>query len=307
MGGGSWSASDWDSHSKASASKPVASVYKSKGMKDELNPYGVKLRESCDSVDNPESNAIIVALDVTGSMGEIARNIATKSLGILFQEILDRKPVKDPHLMFMAIGDVAAGDRAPLQVSQFEADNRIVEQLTDMYLEGGGGGNQFESYHLPWYFASMKTSIDCFKKRGKKGYLFTMGDENPPGPLTKEHISKVIGDNVERDYTAAELLQMAERSYHVFHIIIEEGNGCKYDGVDSITKGWTDLMGQRAIRLSDYTKLSEVIVSLIQVTEGADKAKVAKSWSGDTSLVVSRAIGDLTVASTDIKSGVVRL
>ena len=38
------------------------------------------------------------------------------------------------------------------------------------------------------YFAAMHTKIDSFIKRGKKGYLFTIGDEPVPGDLTKEQI-----------------------------------------------------------------------------------------------------------------------
>ena len=47
----------------------------------------------------------------------------------------------------------------------------------------------------------------------------------------------------------------------------------------------------------------------IQVVEGADKAAVAKSWSGTTSVVVSRAISDIMVAGDKAvaKRGVVRL
>ena len=78
--------------------------------------------------------------------------------------------------MAMAIGD-AECDRAPLQVTQFEADIRLADQLRELWIEGGGGGNRGESYHLPWAFAAMRTSTDCFERRGRKGYLFTIGDE----------------------------------------------------------------------------------------------------------------------------------
>jgi hypothetical protein len=56
---------------------------------------------------------------------------------------------------------------------------------------------------------------------------------------------------------------------------------------------WTDLMGQRTILLSDIDKLSEVIVSTIQVVRGTDVDTVTKSWSGDTSLVVAKAVSGL--------------
>ena len=42
-------------------------------------------------------------------------------------------PVADPHMMIMGVGD-AWCDRAPLQVTQFEPDIRIAEQLTDRAL-----------------------------------------------------------------------------------------------------------------------------------------------------------------------------
>lgn len=308
MGSGRWSPDDWKSYSTTASTKTVDAVFTTRGgMKDHLNPLGVAVRESRDSVDNPNSTAMIVGLDVTGSMGRYAKDIATESMGVLFQEIFNRKPITDPHLMFMGIGD-ANCDSCPLQVSQFEADNRIIDQLTDIYLEGGGGGNHFESYNLPWYFAAMHTSIDCFEKRGKKGYLFTMGDEEVPHPLTRAQIKRFIGDDVERDYTSAELLHMARKMYHVFHVIIEQGHHCSYGRLSTVQAGWKNLMGQTVLSVSDHTKLSEVIVSAIQVVEGANKADVIKSWSGDTSLVVADAIKDLTTASTNSgSSGVVRL
>ena len=151
MGGTSrWDSDAWTSYTASTAAMPRDKIFKStSGMKEYLNPKGIKVRESRDSAINPESNAIIVGIDVTGSMGMIAEALAREGLGVLFNEILNRKPVSDPHVMFMAIGD-ANCDSAPLQVSQFECNDAVIEQLTDIYLEGRGGGNDFESYNLPW-------------------------------------------------------------------------------------------------------------------------------------------------------------
>src|ERR1035437_3252154 len=171
MGGTSrWDPDAWASYTSSTATKSRDAIFTStSGMKDSLNPFEVKVRESRDSDINPESTAIIVGIDVTGSMGMIAEALAREGLGVLFTEILTRKPVSDPHVMFMAIGD-ASCDSAPLQTSQFEASDVIIGQLTDIFLEGHGGGNDWESYNLPWYFAANHTSIDCFEKRGKKGF-----------------------------------------------------------------------------------------------------------------------------------------
>ncbi len=195
-------------------------------------------------------------------------------------------------------------DRAPLQVTQFEADIRIARQLEKLWLEKGGGGNSCESYNLPWYFAALHTSIDCFEKRGKKGYLFTVGDEEPPLDLPAAAIARFLGDRPQRDFSSRELLTMVSRMYHVFHVIVEEGSHARHDP-HGVRSRWVDLLGQRVIGLSDHTRLAEVIVSAIEVNEGRDRDKVVKSWSKQTALVVQRARGGAAPAPGR-NAGVVR-
>lgn len=276
MGSGTFDASAYRSFSASTTNKTTDEIYSSRTIHKDLNPKGVKVRESRDSADNPNSTPIIVALDVTGSMGMLADVIAREGLGVLFNNILDRKPITDPHVMFMAIGD-ANCDQAPLQVSQFEADNRIVEQLTQIYLEHGGGGNNFESYNLPWYFAAAHTEHDSIIKRGKRGYLFTVGDEEAPKALTKDQIAQFIGDKLEREISTAEMLADVQRKYDVFHIVIEEGDYCRR-AKDRVLSSWRDIMGQHVISLSDHKKLAETIVSTVEVVEGRDAAKVTAAF-----------------------------
>ena len=270
-----------------------AQVFKQTSVKSIFDPKGVMLRESRDSEANPNSNAIILGLDVTGSMGIVAEKIATEGLGKLVDGILTRKPVDDPHVMVMGIGD-AFCDRAPLQVSQFEADIRIAEQLKELWLEGGGGGNAFESYDIPWYFAGKRTAIDCFEKRGQKGYLFTIGDEPPPPQgLTSAQINNIFNGGEEKSYSSKEMLELAQEKYNVFHIICEQGSHCSYSQSrgDTIAK-WRNLLGKKAILLSDYDYISEVIISVMEVNEGADPEKVIGSWENSKAQgVVRHALG----------------
>lgn len=306
MGSGRMSSTDWDSFTTAKvAGKSTAHVFTARTIKDTLDPLNIALRESRDSADNPNATPIILGIDVTGSMHVIPDYFVRTGLKPLFQEIYTRRPVSDPHLMFMAIGDVAAGDRAPLQVSQFEADIRIAEQLTDLFLEGKGGGNRSESYTLPWYFAAMKTSLDSYEKRQKKGYLFTVGDEEPPAVILARELQTVFGPGQYTDLSSEQLLEMASRMFHVFHVVVEQGSNCRHDHGAQVSSVWRPLLGQRVLMLSDYTKLSEVIVSAIEVTEGADHAAVAASWSGDTALVVARAVGGLVPAGPGSGVGLV--
>jgi len=308
MGGPTFDPGHWATFASSRVSgKSTHTVFAARGLRESLDPKLMKnmLRESCDDDTCPESTAIMVGLDETGSMHIIPDYMVREGLPTLFQEIHDRKPVKFPHLAFVGIGD-AEVDRHPIQVSQFEAGMRIADQLTDLYLEGNGGGNNHEGYTFPWYVAAMHTKIDCYLKRGKKGYLFTVGDEEPNPILYREDIIRHLGVGPETDLTAEQLLDAVSRMYHVFHVIVEQGSYAQHN-LNAVVSKWRALLGQRAMLLSDYTKLAEIVVSAIQVTEGDTPDKVVKSWSGDTSLVVAKAIGNLPTVAGGDPGGVVRL
>src|SRR5919107_436434 len=140
-----------------------------------LDPHGMDLRESRDSAEHPTSNAIVIGLDVTGSMHRVVRGIHA-DLPRLHELLLAHRCVPDPQILFAAVGD-ATCDTVPLQVGQFESDNRMDQHLEHMVLEGGGGGQKTESYELMLYVAARHTLTDCWEKRQRKGYLFMIGDE----------------------------------------------------------------------------------------------------------------------------------
>jgi hypothetical protein len=305
MGSGRWDPSDWKGYtsSRSYDTKSTAGIYASSGMDPLLDPKGVKIRESRDSADNPRSTPIIVGLDVTGSMGMVADVMARKGLNTLITSVYDRKPVTDPHVMIMGIGDVnyghagSSGDSAPLQVTQFEADVRLAEQLEKLYLEHGGGGNLSESYALAWYFAAHHTAIDSFEKRGIKGYLFTIGDEHPTELLTASDIERVLGYKPQADVDLEALLTLVSRQWEIFHVIAAEGD-CASRYAKSVRDKWSAMIGQRALWLSDHTKLAELITSVIQIHEGTDARRVVDSWDGSTALVIRDAVAGLTKKDT---------
>lgn len=300
MGMGRWTDADWKRYADRSikGKATVKDIYTASAMDPSLDPKGTAFRESVDSADNPQSTPIIVGLDVTGSMGFILDNMAREGLKNLAGMIYERKPVTDPHLMFMGIGDVCC-DRAPLQVTQFEADIRIAEQLTRLYLEQGGGGNDNESYTLPWWFAAMHTKCDNYLKRHKKGYLFTIGDECPPDRVTAEQIERVFGYRPQfEDISSEAMLDLVSRQYEVFHIIAEEGHFCKRHQ-ETVVMRWRKLLGERALLLSDHTKMAELIVSTLQILSGGKPEEVAGSFDPESASVIGRAVGGLTVRKED--------
>ncbi len=305
-----FSDTDWKSYAATASTRSIDATFAddiktSKDARVSFDPKTITVRESRDSEAFPKSNAIILAFDVTGSMGQIPYHFIQKGLGILMNEIYTRKPVADPHIACMAIGDVEC-DRHPLQVTQFESDIKIARDLEDIYVESGGGGNDGESYNAAHYFAATKTSIDCFEKRGDKGLLFTIGDEPPLMILRKADIARFIGGEPHRDLTSADVVEMASKTWDLFHVVVTQGSG--YRGHPRVAERWSSLLPQgHVLMLDDHTKLSEVVVSAIQVRVGADRDAVVGSWSGDTSLVVSNAVSKSLAARSAIGSGVSRL
>jgi hypothetical protein len=95
---------------------------------------------------------IVLALDVTRSRGDDTKRVHDQ-LPTLMKRIEERAYVVGPGISFAAVGDADA-DKAPLQVGQFEADNRLDAVLANLWIEEGGGGTGQESYELAaWYYA----------------------------------------------------------------------------------------------------------------------------------------------------------
>ncbi len=220
-------------------------------------------RESRDSADHPDSRAIIIAFDSTGSMGNIPRVLQEKLVTIM-DLLIKKNYIQHPQIMFGAVGD-ATCDRAPIQVGQFESDNRMEEHLSHLFLEGGGGGQRKESYELMAYFALNHTKTDCFEKRGEKGYMFFIGDEAPYPFVYQHHIKELIGDTVEADIPTEEVFAQLQDKYEVYCLIPD---GTQYHRDRKIKQTWQDLLHERVIQLEDPSHVSEAIASIIGVNEG---------------------------------------
>lgn len=291
MGYSSWMTEDWDNYINSrgyTSASTTEELYTANTIKKEFDPKLIKIRESCDSENHPDSSPVIVGLDVTGSMSGVL-NVVSKKVNTLMTEVFNRKPIKDPQIMFMAIGD-SYYDDFPLQVTQFETDIRIAEQLNDIYFECGGGGNGGESYLLSWYFAARHTKIDSLEKRNQKGFLFTIGDERCLPVLPKEHVKKFINDDVERDLTAKELLTEVSRKYEVYHLIVDPVFYQKP------LENWKELLGKNVIVVENIDKIPEIIISILELHAGKDVKTVTESWDGSTAVVVNNAIKDIVIS-----------
>ena len=79
MGGGAWTTDVYNAAASYRAKAGVSAfAYSDSGASSthaSLDPKGVALRESRDSTEHPESLAIAVLFDVTGSMGGVPRRL----------------------------------------------------------------------------------------------------------------------------------------------------------------------------------------------------------------------------------------
>jgi hypothetical protein len=267
---------------------------------DKMNPKGVAVRESRDSAAHPESHAVAVLLDVTGSMQTVPR-ILQENLPKLMGLLIRKGYLEHPQILIGAIGD-ATCDTAPLQVGQFESGIEIEEDLGKLFLEGGGGGHITESYELALYFMARHTSIDCHEKRGKRGYLFIIGDETPYSRIKRSEVARYIGDKLQADLPTEELIAELERTYDVYYVLPKM---TQHWSNEAVHRRWVQLLGQNVLRLEDPAGICELIASTIGLAEGkVDLEDIADNLKeSGSSTAVAQAVGKALVAVSHERGG----
>lgn len=287
------------------------------------NSAGKLVRESFDSDVHPESVPVGVIFDDTGSMGKVPRRFV-EELPNFMAMLVKKGYLKDPHILFGAVGD-ATCDEAPLQIGQFEGGNEMDEALTNIWLEGGGGGQRTESYELAMYYMARHTDLDSMNKRGRKGYLFIIGDETPYPIIRKNEVNRVIGDNLESDlrlspsyegwpfndlneyYTDSngkqqtrpiegDLLSELQEKFDVFFIMPKEGS---YTNDINVTDRLRGLFGQNFFMLDKTEDVCGLLCMIIGLNEGYDVSETLNHLrtmgaSASTVRSVSTAVANYT-------------
>ena len=276
MGTRGWSTEEFKSYSKSKGRgvtldgevfgvSSSQDVFKSCGLNAALDPKNV-IRECIDSDEHPNTIPVILALDVTGSMGDAAVAVA-KKLNVIMTRLFEN--IKDVEFMIMGIGDLAY-DSTPIQASQFESDIRIAEQLDKLYFEYGGGGNSFESYSAAWYFGLHHTDLDCWK-RGKKGIIITMGDEmlNPYLPAEGWHsgLADSTGDKLQGDIETKELYKDTSEKFDIYHLNVLHDSWSR-NGAERAKKSFESVLAPEHYKEVTLDTIADTIVDIV-----ADSAK----------------------------------
>jgi hypothetical protein len=229
----------------------------------------------------------------------VVPRILQKNLCQLMGLLVRKNYLSDPQILVGGVGD-ATCDRAPLQIGQFESGIEIDDNLARLWLEGGGGGQQTESYELAMYFIARKSAIDCFEKRRRRGYLFLIGDEMPYPYLKRKEVKAVIGDRLQADIPVESLIAELQEKYDTYFIL---PNLTSYYHDATIYGRWVELLGQNVLRLEDPVGISELIASTIGLAEeavdlGGIVRDLKEEGRGTVSGPVSRALANLAAAGT---------
>lgn len=279
MGSGAWTTTSFVNYSASKGRSITADsvvdtsfvrsaqdMYSMIDLAADMNPLDI-VRECRDTEEHPRTVPVILALDVTGSMGGAAVEVASK-LGKIMQDVMETK--SDVEFCIMGIGDLAY-DKAPIQMSQFESDIRIAEHLDKVFFEAGGGGNDYESYTAAWYMGLYHTDLDCWK-RGEKGIIITIGDEplNPYLPVAP--LRRVTGDNqfgAEMQTETQNLYDAVTEKFDVYHIAVDDAQTAYKYYKNFIDMTFGRILGEHLI-VAKMDEIHDAIVSCIGTTSKGD-------------------------------------
>lgn len=187
-------------HSATGYSSVAEEVMRANMMHEDMDPRGRELM--CDA-----QTPIVIAIDVTGSMGDWSKIIWDK-LPMFFGQLKLQDYCPGPAISFAGIGDAPAGDQAPLQVSNFASGGVLDGWISKIWLEGLGGGNQRESYDLACSFYSSRVVFTGLRP-GEKPFFFITGDEGLYETVQRAYVHQWVGDSSEPTYgTTPVLIQL---------------------------------------------------------------------------------------------------
>lgn len=289
MGAGSWSTTSYCCYSKSlgrdydvTTGRVNGHEFTSRRLDESLDPSKFEVRECVNSEEHPNTIPVILALDVTGSMGEACRETA-EALNVIITNLYEK--YKDIEFCVMGIGDLEC-DYAPIQMSQFESDVRIAQALDKIYMEHGGGGNRYESYTAAWYVGLKKTKLDCFDKQGRKGIIITMGDEPLNPVLRKSELNEVANVHEQDDVKTENLYAEACEKFDIFHIAVDDDDDMYRHYKKDIEGSFGQLLGDR-YKVSTINQLAPTIESCIsesiQGNQGTSLTGIILGESGEIS------------------------
>lgn len=252
MGGSSYSRSTYSSGTGRSHSRQSASMYsETNKVDDSVLPSGER------RLDTDVKHPVVIALDVTGSMGDNTKIIYDK-MPMFWGQIEQKGYLTDMAFSFCAVGDVYT-DEAPLQITPFEKGIDIDGWLKKIWLEGNGGGQTMESYDLAALFYLTRCSIsNC-----EKGFFFFIGDEGFYPELDGK--------------PTREIFEGLKNKFETYFLHLQYD--CGSDN-ERIIKDWRSVLGERLMILQEPKSIVDVIIGIIAMNMGVQFTSYVDDMKG---------------------------
>merc|ERR550514_1331523 len=242
----------------AGFSAAASQVLSQRGLHQDVDPRGRAL--TCEA-----KSPVVVAIDVTGSMGNWTKIIYDK-LPMFYGQLKMQGYLEDPSISFAAVGDHAS-DRAPLQACDFAQGLAIDDMVAKLWLEGGGGFNRCESYELAaHYYAS--GAVSCPGATSKPFFFFT-GDEGCYDAVEAEAQLQWLPPGTQRE-GAPLIFERLKEKYQVFLLKKPYMGKTSSKTEAAIKQQWRELIGQdRILMLSDPKAVVDIMLGVVAVVTGS--------------------------------------
>ena len=269
------------------AVKDASELFKASCASSVFDSRYAGIRESRDADNDHSSTPLIIGFDVTGGNDFIAKALVTHIVNELIFLRSGCISGGCMHFMFAGIGDIT-NDMTPLQVTDFRSDIGLYDDLMRINLEKGGSGDGV-SYNLLWYYASRHIRSDHFEKRGRKGFLFTIGTNACRQGLSVVDIGRTCGDDISESLTNNDLFSMAEQQFNVFHIHLADGSAKS----KQVFNKWREEHPTHVteIKAEDIDLLPELIASIMTYVAGGDVQSIMKSLVPEIAVKLARPLG----------------
>ncbi len=225
------------------------------------------------------TSPIVVAIDVTGSMQSWPETFFEK-LPLLYGEV--KRYLPDTEISFAAVGDVGF-DSYPVQLCEFAKGKSLDKKITSLYPEGGGGGNEKESYELIAY----EYAEHCDMPKSKNPLFFFLGDEGFYDKIPKTRVKEYLGHDIGETVSSMDIMTKLKSQFKVYALRKEYHNG------ESKIRGqWERALGaENVMMMEDPKRVVDCIIGVVANYAGEfgdfTKRLAKRQTKGQVNLVMS--------------------
>lgn len=228
------------------------------------------------------SSPLLVRCDITGSMHEAPKSMFAH-LPFLTHEARTEYLGEHAELSFGAIGD-ATCDTYPIQIRPFAKltappkkktatpweDPEIAKRLQELVIEGGGGGQQTESYELTALYDARLVEMP----NAVRPIWIGIGDEMPYPEVDRDQAQRCCRIRLDRALPTAEVFAELQRKFAVYFVQLPyNGTVGVRDGMTDDTRKirdrWVKLLGEDHVAmLTDPSRIVDVIFGILAAETG---------------------------------------